>query len=121
MNMNTNMNLDTHHLPPVIAAFIAAANKPDPQAYVDCFAEHAVVVDEGQEWTGKPAIKQWSDQYHFGANVTLEPRAVKSNGDEIVVTCKVDGDYDKTGLPDPLLLGFHFQLQDEKIVRLHIY
>lgn len=31
-------------LPQVIQDFIAAANKPDPEAYVDCFSEDALVL-----------------------------------------------------------------------------
>lgn len=37
-----------------------------------------------------------------------------------MVTCKIDGDYDKTGLPDPLFLDFKFRLRGDKIVRLEI-
>jgi hypothetical protein len=32
----------------------------------------------------------------------------------------VDGDYDKTGLPDPLVLTFYFSLDGGKISRLII-
>lgn len=69
--------MDINQLPQVITEFIAASNKPDPDAYVHCFADDALVVDEGQDRLGKPAIKKWSDEYHFCENVTLEPRTVK--------------------------------------------
>ncbi|MFM9331406.1 nuclear transport factor 2 family protein [Paenibacillus mesotrionivorans] len=107
-------------LPQVIQDFIAAANRPDPDAYVDCFSEDAIVLDEGKEWAGKAAIKKWSTEYHFGANVTLEPKQHKPNGEEAVVVFKIDGDFDKTGLPDPLLLDFSFHIHDFKIKRLAI-
>jgi len=93
-------------LPQVIQDFIAAANKPDPEAYVDCFSEDALVLDEGKEWEGKAAIKKWSAAHHFGANITLELKQHKQHEEEIVVVFKVDGDFDKTGLPDPLYLDF---------------
>jgi hypothetical protein len=34
---------------------------------------------------------------------------------QIVVTVKVDGTFDKRGLPDPLLLNHHFTLDGGKI------
>lgn len=108
-------------IPQVITDYIAAANKPDPAAFLACFAEDAVVLDEAQERHGKAAIKKWSDEYHFGANVTLAPKEVRQEDDEIIVTCEIDGDYDKTDLPDPLLLDYHFRIQNDKIISLSIY
>ncbi|MNP60371.1 SnoaL-like domain protein [compost metagenome] len=107
-------------LPQVIQDFIAAANKPDPDAYVNCFSEDAMVHDEGKEWAGKAAISQWSAEHHFGANITLKPERVKGHEEEIAVAFEVDGDFDKTGLPDPLYLDFHFQIRDDKIKQLAI-
>lgn len=107
-------------LPQVIQDFIAAANKPDPEAYIDCFSEDAFVFDEGKEWAGKTAIKKWSAERHFGANITLELKNHKQHGKEIVAVFKVDGDFDKTGLPDPLYLDFYFQIHNLKIKQLTI-
>ncbi|MTH54851.1 nuclear transport factor 2 family protein [Bacillus mangrovi] len=111
--------MDKIQLPQVIKKFIAASNKPDPKAFVDCFANEAIVVDEGQERTGKLAIKKWSDESHFGFNVKLDPVAARQD-DEAIVTFKLSGDYDKTGLPDPLLLDFHFHIHDGYIKSLLI-
>jgi len=107
-------------LPQVIQDFIAAANQPDPEAYVDCFSEDALVFDEGKEWVGKGAITKWSAEHHFGANVTLELNKHKQHEEDIVVVFKVDGDFDITGLPDPPYLAFYFQVRSHKIKRLTI-
>jgi uncharacterized protein (TIGR02246 family) len=112
------MNLD--QIPPVISEFIAASNKPDPSEFVDCFSEDAVVLDERQKRHGKEAIKKWSEDYHFGANVTLEPKEIREDKDEVIVTFKLNGDYDKTGLPDPFLLDYHFHIKNNKIINLSI-
>lgn len=84
------------------------------------FSEDAIVEDEGKEYHGIPAIKEWSDGQHFTAQITLEPTKVMQNEDDIAVTAKVDGNFDKTGLPDPLLLDFHFCIRGDKIARLTI-
>lgn len=112
--------METNLLPQVIQDFIAAANKPDPEAYVDCFAEDALVLDEGKEWAGKPAITKWSAEHHFGANITLEPKQHEQHEEETIVVFKVDGGFDKTGLPDPLYLDFYFQIRGHKIKQLAI-
>lgn len=113
--------MDSKQLPQVITNFITASNKPDPEAFVDCFANDAIVEDEGQERVGKLTIKKWSEEFHFGANVKLHPQTVKQDVEDMIVTFKLSGDYDKTGLPDPLLLNFHFQLNDGKIKKLFIH
>lgn len=46
-------------LPQVIQDFIAASNKPDPDAYINCFSEDALIFDEGKVWAGKSAIRKW--------------------------------------------------------------
>ena len=46
-------------------------------------------------------------------------RAVDHYGD-VIVTAKLDGTYDKTGLPDPLILTFYFTVRDDKITMLII-
>ncbi|MDI4643508.1 nuclear transport factor 2 family protein [Cohnella hashimotonis] len=112
--------MELNPLPQVIQAFIAASNKPDPEAYVDCFSEDATVRDEGKTWVGKDAIKKWSDEHHFSANVTLDPQRYRQHEAETMVVFKVDGDFDKTGLPDPLYLDFHFQIRDHQIKQLAI-
>jgi hypothetical protein len=112
------MNLSK--IPQVIRDLITATNKPDVDAYLNCFAEEATVFDEDQKWSGKAAIKQWSIEHQFNFNVRLEPQQAKEVSDEMVITCKLDGDYDKTGLPDPLLLDFHFVIKNDKIIELSI-
>lgn len=107
-------------LPQVIQDFIVAANKPDPKAYADCFSEDALVFDEGKEWAGKAAISKWSAEHHFAANITLEPIKDKQDEEETIVVFKVDGDFDKTGLPDPLYLDFYFEISKHKIKQLAI-
>lgn len=112
--------MNINQMPQVIHNFIIASNKPDPAGYVNCFAEDGVVIDEGQRRQGKDAIKDWSDKYHFAAHVTLEPREVQGDENEVTLTCKIDGDYDKTGLPDPLLLDYYFLIKGNKITYLSI-
>jgi hypothetical protein len=46
-------------LPTPIAIYIVAENSGDTDALSQCFADHAIVRDEGQTIKGLAAIKQW--------------------------------------------------------------
>jgi hypothetical protein len=69
----------------------------------------------GREFRGAAAIKEWSNREIFDVNVTLDVIDVAERNGETVVTVKVDGTFDKTGLPDPLLLNHYFTLDGDKI------
>ena len=76
--------------------------------------------DIQREFRGKAAIGKWAEREIFGANVTMEVmRAIDHYGD-VTVTAKLEGTYDKTGLPDPLILTFYFIVRDDKITMLII-
>lgn len=106
--------------PKPIETYFHATNFPDPNAFLAIFAEDAIVIDEGKEYSGKASIKEWCDHQHFSTKLTIEIMHAKEINNETVVTAAVDGDFDKTGLPVPLLLDFHFILRDEFISQLTI-
>jgi hypothetical protein len=68
------------------------------------FALNAVVKDVGREIRGIAAIKEWANQEIFAVNVTLDVREVAARDGQAIVTVKIDGTFDRTGLPDPLLM-----------------
>jgi hypothetical protein len=55
-----------------------------------------------------------------GDRVTMEVREVIDHYGNIIVRAKYDGDYDKTNLPDELILSNYFALRDGKIVSLAV-
>ena len=74
--------------------------------------------DIGREFRGLDAIKAWSDREIFDAQVTLDVIDTAYQDGEIVVTAKADGTFDRTGLPDPLILAHHIVVKGDRIVRL---
>ena len=67
-------------LPPVIAGYLAASDRGDAEAVVRCFAEDAVVVDEGQEWRGTAAIRRWRATVATAYNYTVQVTGAKAVG-----------------------------------------
>jgi hypothetical protein len=46
-------------LPPSVAAYFDAANNGNAEGAALCFAENAVVRDEGRDMRGRAAIRAW--------------------------------------------------------------
>src|SRR5258707_14347366 len=93
--------------PPAAEVYVRSINDHNPAAFNALFAEGAVVNDAGREFRGRAAIKAWSDREIFDAQVTLEVLNAVDRDGETVVTTKVDGNFDRTGLPDPVIIDHH--------------
>jgi ketosteroid isomerase-like protein len=103
-----------------VAAYIQATNIFDLDALVATFADDALVNDQLCDYCGKAAIREWAERDIIGLRVTMYVvKAVQHYG-HTIVTANVDGDYDKRGLPDPLVLAFYFSAYRDKIVQLII-
>jgi ketosteroid isomerase-like protein len=108
------------NLPAPVASYVLAANTFDLEALLDSFAEDALVNDQLREHWGKKAIKSWAARDIIDDHVTMYVvKAVEHYG-HAIVTANVDGDYDKRGLPDPLVVTFYFSIHDNKIIQLII-
>jgi hypothetical protein len=105
-------------LSPTAAAYVRSINDHDRAAFNSLFADGAVVNDVGREFRGPAAIKAWSDREIFDVQVTLEVIKVVNRDGETVLTTKVDGNFDRTGLPDPVIIDHHIAIAHGKIVGL---
>jgi len=107
-------------LPTPIKGYVTAAGARDGDALIEWFAGDALVNDARREFWGKDAIRKWLDSELIAAKVTLKVTGASEHYGDFVVHTEVDGDYDKTGLPDPLILTHYFTVRDDRIVRLII-
>ena len=107
-------------LPQAIAAFIEATNAHHSEELLATLTDDAVITDEGQAYQGIAAIKEWSDEKYIGAKVKLDVVDLVDSNNKTIVTVIVDGNFDKSGLPDPFLMDFHFTVDRNKIVALTI-
>lgn len=99
-------------------AYLHAVNAHNPAAFLGLFSEDAHVDDVGREFRGLEAIKAWSDSDIFAAKVTMAPTAQREADGETVVTTIVDGNFDRTGLPDTVVIDHSLRVAEGKIVRL---
>jgi hypothetical protein len=108
-------------LPAPVAACINAANSFDLRALLSTFADDALVNDQLEDYWGKVAIAEWAARDIIGARMTLYVVNVVERHEHVVVTAHADGEYDKRGLPDPLVLTFYFSPRGNEIVQLIIH
>ena len=110
----------TTPLPPAVTGYLAAVNAFDLDAIVAAFAPDAYVNDARREINGTGAIRRWAEKEMFGDHVTMEPLEVTDHYGETIVRSRYDGTYDKTNLPDELVMSDYFTVRDGKIVSLKV-
>jgi hypothetical protein len=107
-------------LPAPVQGYVAASNAFDGDALIEWFADDAFVNDARREFWGKGAIRAWLDREVIGDKVTMDPTATSEHYGEVIVAAVMDGEYDKAGLPDPLVLTHYFTVRGDRIARLII-
>jgi hypothetical protein len=73
-----------------------------------------------RDYWGKPAIREWAMRDLIGEKLTMKVTGVVEHYGHFIVTAYVDGDFDKRGLPNPLVLAFYFTAHRDRIVQLII-
>ena len=98
-----------------IAAYFAA-DGADAARVARCFAENAVVIDEGREHQGRQAIARWkteaTEKYHY----TSAPLRADRSAADVTVVARVTGEFPGS----PVELRYRFTLAGDKIARLEI-
>lgn len=104
------------NLPTPIVTYIAAENRGDAAALGRCFAEDAIVRDEGRTIEGLAAIKQWKAETGKKYQHTIEPLASTQKDGKTIVTNRLTGNFPGS----PIELEFVFTLDGDKIASLEI-
>jgi hypothetical protein len=103
-------------LPTPIATYIAAANRGEAEALTQCFAESAIVRDEGKTIEGLVAIRKWMVETKQKYQYTFEPLAATEKDGKTIVTNRLTGNFPGS----PVELEFVFTLDRDKIAALEI-
>ena len=103
-------------LPAPIATYIGAANRGETEALAQCFAESALVRDEGKTIEGLAAIKKWMVETKQKYQHTIEPLASTQKDCKTIVTSRLTGSFPGS----PIELEFVFTLEHDKVAVLEI-
>ena len=104
----------------IVAEHIDAINAADTDRAVARFAEDAYVNDNLREFVAIDSIRRWVAKEMVGEKVTLEGREVLDHYGDTVVRGVYDGTFDRTNLPDEIVLTSYFSVRDGEIVSLAI-
>jgi SnoaL-like domain len=106
----------------VVAELFAAINAFDANAIVSTFTDDALVNDVQREFWGKDDIRRWVEREIVGVKVTVEVTDAIEHDGLTIVQGVYNGEYDKTGLPDPLILTHYVMVAEDtgKIANLII-
>ena len=102
----------------IIAEHVKAINSFDVDAAVATFADDAYVNDNRREINGIAAIRRWVEKEMVGDSVTIDVTEVVNHYGDTVVRGRYDGTYNKSNLPEDLVLSNYFSVRDGKIVSL---
>ena len=112
--------MSTTQLTGVVARHVAAVNAFDVEAIVATFAADAYVNDARREINGVDAIRAWVAKEMVGDHVTMEVREVVNHYGDTIVRARYDGTYDKTNLPEELVMSNYFSVREGRIVSLAV-
>ena len=116
--MTGTPTLDNTALDAVVAEHLAAVNAFDEAAIMATFADDALVNDAHREFWGAEAIRRWVARELVGDRVSVAVTEVLDHHGDTIIRGRYDGDYDKTNLPDELILTNYFTVRDGKIISL---
>jgi hypothetical protein len=102
----------------VVAEHIEAVNALDLDRIAATFADDAYVNDARREFVGRDAIRKWVAKEMVGDSVTIEVREVLDHHGDTVVRGAYNGTFDRTNLPDEIVLTNYFSVRDDEIVSL---
>jgi len=107
-------------LPEPVAAFVHAVNEGDLDTLVSAFASHALVNDQLREYWDTDAIADWAARDIIGQRLAIRVRSAVTHHAQTVLRAEVTGDFDRRGLPEPLVITFYFSSHDHRLVQLVI-
>jgi hypothetical protein len=103
-----------------ISSYVKVVNAGDKADFSASFADDAVVVDVNRELRGLDAITAWAAADIFGADVQFDVLDVTERQGRTIIRVEIDGTFDRTGLPDPLVMNHEFTIAQGKIAELRI-
>ncbi|WP_207536455.1 nuclear transport factor 2 family protein [Desertivirga arenae] len=103
-------------LPEVISELVRTQNNFDSMAYANCFAQTAVVFDEGKTHNGRKEIEHWIADANKRYESNMKPLSFEETATESILKAEVSGNFEGS----PIVLSYHLHIVDELIQSLQI-
>ena len=103
-------------LPKPVTNYLAAIEAKDTDMLTLCFAEDALVRDEGRDYRGLDAIRSWKQETQTKYKYSMEPLDASVSGKTVQLRARLTGDFPGS----PVDLDYTFTLANDKITSLEI-
>jgi len=103
-------------MPGAIAAYFDNDRKGNATAIAECFTQDAIVIDEGNTYTGHDAIRKWMANASTKYTYTVEPFSIEEEDGKTVVGSHLVGNFPGS----PVDLRYFFVIDGDKIAKLEI-
>ena len=104
-------------LPKPVTTYLAAVDAKGTDMLALCFAEDAVVHDEGRDYRGLEIIKSWMQETRAKYQYVVEPLDASVHGRTVILRAELTGNFPGS----PIVLRYTFTLtNDDKITALEI-
>ncbi|WP_441960436.1 nuclear transport factor 2 family protein [Mycolicibacterium houstonense] len=107
-------------MPAAVRRYVDAVNDFDVDAILATFTPDALVHDNQREFTSPDTIRAWVRDEIVGDRVTMQIVETVLRPGVTVLRARYDGDYDKTDLPEELILTNYIVTRDDLIAALFI-
>jgi hypothetical protein len=103
-------------LPKPVTNYLAAVGTKDVDMLSRCFADNALVHDEGRDYRGLDAIRSWKRETQTKYKYRMEPLDASVSGKTVKLRARLTGDFPGS----PVDLDYTFTLANDKITTLEI-
>jgi hypothetical protein len=103
-------------LPGPVATYLAAEKSKDADLLARCFADDALVHDEGRDHRGVDAIRSWKREADAKYQYVLEPLDASVSEKTVKLRARLTGNFPGS----PVELDHTFTLANDKITSLEI-
>jgi len=104
------------NLPKPVATYVAAVKARDVNMLALCFADDALVHDEGRGYRGLDAIKSWKQETETKYRYVMEPLDASVSGNIVKLHARLTGEFPGS----PVEIDYVFTLANDKITSLEI-
>jgi hypothetical protein len=116
LNSHSAENETALQLPKPVAIYLAAEKAKNVDMLDRCFAEDALVHDEGRDYHGLAAIKTWKHEADLKYRYIAQPLNASVSETTVKLCVRLIGDFPGS----PVELDFIFTLANDKITSLVI-
>jgi ketosteroid isomerase-like protein len=103
-------------LPKPVTNYLAAVEAKDTDMLALCFADDALVHNEGRDYRGLDAIRSWKQETQTKYKYVMKPLDASGSQNTVKLRARLTGDFPGS----PVDLDYTFTLANDKITSLEI-